>query len=124
MTICSYWPVLLQSPSKAYDIAMARWALALAVGVVAPSIAFWNRDFASAVLPSRSSCVPPRISGDPPRPPCAARAAVAAMKQKSVRGTPMRAIIRYCYGLGALEAERPTAETQRSQRKRREDKSD
>src|SRR5436305_9713194 len=101
MTICSYWPVLLQSPSNAYDMAIARCAFALAAGVGALSIAFWNRDFASAVLPSRSSCVPPRISGEPPRPPWAFTITDAAIKQNTVRRAAlMRAIISSYFGGG------------------------
>src|SRR5271157_1505086 len=77
MTICSYSPVLLQLPSNAHDMAMARCALALAAGFEAESMSFWNSTRASAPLPSRSSW----IASELPRPPCADSAPVQSTAQ-------------------------------------------
>ncbi len=54
MTISSYFTVFLQSPSNAYDIAIARCDAALAAASGAPSMSFWKISRASRVLPSVS----------------------------------------------------------------------
>ena len=50
----SYFTVFAQSPSKAYDIAIARCDAAFAAGSGALSIRRWKMSRASRVLPSAS----------------------------------------------------------------------
>src|ERR1043166_7641146 len=79
MTISSYLTALAQSPSKAYDIAIARWAWARAAGSGAASISRWKMTRASAVFPSPSRRAASRSGDDAVAPPpCAERGAAAA----------------------------------------------
>src|SRR5690606_21203311 len=69
-----------QSPSKAYDMAMARWAAAFAAGVAAESMRRWKIARASVVRPSVSRRLAWRMgeSWAPETPPWASDGSAAA----------------------------------------------